>query len=271
MKSLLFGFALLATGFVDRAADRQALLAADRALALDGAAFTDSAAYLHPGSPLVRGAGHITTFLANAAVARNLRREPVFADVSVDGSLGYTWGWTRSEGTRGKYLACWRKEANAWRLAAFAGTIPVADSTPARVTGKRDAAKPVRGLANARELFVADSAFAALSVAGGAKQAFLTYAAEQAISFGSGPQMTEGRQAIGAAFDGFPAGAVLEWWPIAAEIASSGDLGCTVGEAKINSLHHYSKYLTIWKRQADKQWKFVADGGNQRPSPALEH
>jgi hypothetical protein len=83
--------------------------------------------------------------------------------------------------------------------------------------------------------------------------------------------MTEGRQAIGATFDAFPTGAVLEWWPIAAEIASSGDLGCTVGEAKINSLHHYSKYLTIWKRQPDKTWKFVADGGNQRPSPALEH
>jgi ketosteroid isomerase-like protein len=271
MKSLLFGLALLATSFVDRAADRQALLAADSALALDGAAFTDSALYLHPGSPLVRGASHITTFLADARVARSLRREPVFADVSVDGSLGYTWGWTRSEGTRGKYLACWRKDANRWRLAAFVGTIPVTDSTFARVTGKRDTSTPVRGRASGRELFMADSAFAAMSVARGAKQAFLTFAAEYAMSFGSGPQMTEGRQAIGATFDAFPTGAVLEWWPIAAEIASSGDLGCTVGEAKINSLHHYSKYLTIWKRQPDKTWKFVADGGNQRPSPALEH
>ena len=101
----------------------------------------------------------------------------------------------------------------------------------------------------------------------GAKNAFLAFAAEEAMSFGGGTQMTQGRQAIGAGFDGFPAGAVLEWWPVAAEIAPSGDLGCTVGEAKITSLNHYSKYLTIWRRQPDGTWKFVADGGNVRPAP----
>ena len=104
-------------------------------------------------------------------------------------------------------------------------------------------------------------------VTSGAKLAFLTYAADNAISFGGGVQMTEGREAIGAAFDGFPAGAVLEWRPVAAHIAPSGDLGCTVGEARIASLNHYSKYLTIWRRQPDRTWKFVADGGNARPAP----
>src|SRR5438093_831733 len=113
----------------------------------------------------------------------------------------------------------------------------------------------------------AASAFAALSVTSGAKNAFLAFATEEAMSFGGGTQMTQGRQAIGAGFDGFPAGAVLEWWPVAAEIAPSGDLGCTVGEATIASLNHYSKYLTIWRRQPDGTWKFVADGGNLRPAP----
>ena len=273
MRMMLIGFTLLTAAASDRATDRKALLAADSATALDGSAFTDSATYLHPGAPLVRGASHITAFLANATVARNLRREPVFADVSLDGSLGYTWGWTRSEGagTRGKYLACWRKAAGAWRLAAFAGTMPVADSAPARLTGKRDAAAPVRGRADPRELLRADSAFAALAVARSEQEAFHSYAALHAVSFGSGAQFNEGRQAIGAAFNDFPADAVLEWWPVTAEVAGSGDLGCTVGEAKINSLHHYSKYLTIWKRQANGKWQFVADGGNERPAPALEH
>jgi ketosteroid isomerase-like protein len=64
---------------------------------------------------------------------------------------------------------------------------------------------------------------------------------------------------------------VLELRPVAAEIAKSGDLGCTVGEATIRSLNQYSKYLTIWKRQSSGGWKFVADGGNLRPAPALEH
>ena len=122
-------------------------------------------------------------------------------------------------------------------------------------------------LFRSHQLLQADSAFAALSVTSGAKTAFLAFATEDAISFGGGAQMTQGRQAIGAGFDGFPAGAVLEWWPVAAEIAASGDLGCTVGEAKITSLNHYSKYLTIWRRQQGGSWKFVADGGNLRPAP----
>ena len=79
--------------------------------------------------------------------------------------------------------------------------------------------------------------------------------------------MHHGRDAIAGAFAGFPADAVLEWAPVAAEIAASGDLGCTVGRASVTALHSYSKYLTIWKRQADGSWKFVADGGNARPGP----
>ena len=95
----------------------------------------------------------------------------------------------------------------------------------------------------------------------------VVFSAPPGTTFGGGAQMTQGRQAIGAGFDGFPEGAVLEWWPVAAEIAASGDLGCTVGEARIATLNYYSKYLTIWRRQPDRTWKFVADGGNVRPAP----
>ena len=30
----------------------------------------------------------------------------------------------------------------------------------------------------------------------------------------------------------------------------------------------YTKYLTIWRRMSDGQWRFVADLGNSRPAPA---
>lgn len=79
--------------------------------------------------------------------------------------------------------------------------------------------------------------------------------------------MTHGRDAIGGVFAAFPADAVLEWTPVATYIADSGDLGCTVGEASVRGRGSYSKYLTIWKRQPDGRWKFVADGGNARPAP----
>ena len=79
--------------------------------------------------------------------------------------------------------------------------------------------------------------------------------------------MNHGRDAIGATFADFPADAVLEWTPVAAGMAGSGDLGCTVGQAAVTARHWYSKYLTVWRRQRGGAWKFVADGGNSRPAP----
>lgn len=273
MRYLLLGLTLI---LADRAADRDALLAADRALSDKTAslgivpgfvpAFTDDAAFLYPGAPLLLGLDRIRAFVGAGDSIQKQTWSPVFADVSADGQLGYSYGWTRSPGSRGKYLACWQKTGNDWRLVAYASTRPMADSV-APATLKGTAGAQVRGGANSHELIAADSTFAAMSVTSGAKTAFLAYAAENAISFGGGPQITEGRAAIGAAFDGFPAGAVLEWSPVAAKIAPSGDLGCTVGQATISSLHHYSKYLTIWRRQSDGSWRFVADGGNTRPAP----
>jgi len=277
MRYLLLALPLVVFS-TDRTSDRDALLAADRTLAqrtsslgLVGGflpALTSGAAYLHPGAPLLRGSERIRAFLASDTLEK-VTWSPVFADVSADGRLGYSYGFVHADGKRGKYLACWQKDTDrgAWHVVAYARsrTVPVTDSVTA-VDATPPA--PVRGRANAAELMTADSAFAAMSVAQGAKAAFVAFAAEDAISFGGGPQMNRGRTEIGAAFDGFPSGAVLAWWPVGAAIAESGDLGCTIGEAAIESLHQYSKYLTIWKRQRDGSWKFVADGGNARPAPA---
>jgi ketosteroid isomerase-like protein len=199
-----------------------------------------------------------------------VRWTPEYADVSDDGTLGYTYGWTHLADQQGKYLACWRKRADgAWRIIAYARTSLAAGATTPRVAREPVPAPAVRGRADSHELLSADSAFAAMSVARGAKEAFLAFAADDAITLGGGgaAPMNHGRAAIGAAFADFPADAVLEWAPVAADVAESGDLGCTVGEASIRTRHYYSKYLTVWKRQPDGAWKFVADGGNERPGP----
>jgi ketosteroid isomerase-like protein len=275
MRHLLVGLTLL-IAIADRTSDRDALLVADRALSdKTGAAggmqgfvpvLTDDAVYLYPGAPLLRGIDRIRSYVASNDSIIWPTWSPAFADVSADGRFGYSYGWTRFGAARGKYLACWKKVDGGWRLAAYAMTRPVPDTTTPRAP-RGELGAQISGRADPVEVSRADSTFAALSVRSGAKAAFLAYAAENAISFGGGVQFTDGRAAIGAAFDNFPAGAVLEWQPLAAEIAPSGDLGCTVGEARISSFKHYSKYLTIWRRQADGGWKFVADGGNTRPAP----
>jgi len=279
MRRLLVVLTLVAAGPY-HAADRDELLEADRALAravelvgiMDAflPALTENAAYLHPGAPLLRGRGKIQEFLQTAAPLEGFTWAPAYADVSEDGELGYTYGWTRFGDNQGKYLACWRKSRDGdWRITAYVRTTPVPLANPGPLPDPLDLrpSAHVRGKSDSHELMRADAAFAALSVDSGAKAAFLAFAAPDAMGFGNGTQFNEGREAIGASFNAFPAGAVLEWKPVAAEIAHAGDLGCTVGEATVAARHFFSKYLTVWKRQADGSWKFVADGGNVRPAP----
>jgi ketosteroid isomerase-like protein len=277
MRRWLLGLTLFATSAYTTS-DRDELLAADRRLARATAiagvidafvpALTDDAAYLHPGAPLLRGRRAIRAFLGTAAPLAGLTWTPAFADISARGTLGYTYGWTQWGTQQGKYLACWRKQPDgAWLVSAYVRTVPVPPSAAPPRHRPVEPAAPVGGPADPAELMRADSAFARTSVTRGAKAAFLAFAADEAIVFGGGAQINQGREAIGTGFDDFPADAVLEWTPIAADIATSGDLGCTVGEATITARHYFSKYLTVWKRQPDGTWKFVADGGNVRPVP----
>ena len=274
MRLIWLAVLVAVVGLPDRERDRAALLAADRAHARATdflSAFADDATYLHPGAPLVHGKDAIRAVLAAAPEAGPVTWTPAFADVSDDGTLGYTYGWTQVAEQRGKYLACWRRRADGpWRVSAYARTTlgPMAAGSAATSAPASGPRPPIRGHADSHELLAADSAFAAMSVAQGARAAFLSFAADDAVllSPGAAP-MKHGREAIGAAFAEFPADAVLEWAPVAADIAASGDLGCTVGEALVRARGSYSKYLTIWKRQPDGAWKFVADGGNARPAP----
>jgi len=263
--------ALLVTAALpDRERDRAALLAADRELARSTTllnAFAEDAAYLYPGARLVRGKSAIRALLDSVG-GGDLTWTPEYVDVSDDGTVGYTYGWTRAADQQGKYMACWRRrDGGSWMVTAYTRTKLVPGTAPAPAA-LGVAAAPVRGPADSRQLKSADSAFAALSVARGAQAAFVAFAASEAILLGPpGAPITRGREAIGAAFAEFPKDAVLDWGPVTADIAGSGDLGCTVGEASISARNSYSKYLTVWKRQADGTWKFVADGGNARPAP----
>src|SRR5260221_2377578 len=261
MRHLLLGLTLLMTAG-DRTANRDALLAADRALSDKTASLgmvqgfvpvlDHGAAYLYPGAPLLRGSDHIRSFLESTDSIVQQTWAPVFADVSADGRLGYSYGWTRSSGARGKYLACWQKTHEACRLADFASSrsVPVPDSValPPPQPGNGTLSAQVRGRADSRELMQTDSSFAALSAASGAKTAFLAFAAEDAISFGGGAQLTAGRKAIAAGFGGFPAGGRGAGGAVAARILPSGGLVVPAGGGRVFPLHHSREESTRWPR-----------------------
>jgi len=277
MRRLLLTLTLFTAG-AGRVSDREELLDADRDLAratqiagvMDAfvPALADNAAYLHPGAPLLRGRAAVRAFLSTAAPLVGLTWTPVYADISSSGKLGYTYGWTRYGTQLGKYLACWRKQSDGeWLVSAYVRTVPAPRAAPPPQLSEGEPSASIAGPADPAELLRADSAFAQTSVTRGVKAAFIAFAADDAMAFGGGIQINQGPEAIGASFDNFPADAVLEWSPVAADIAESGDLGCTVGEASITARHYFSKYLTVWKRQPGGGWKFVADGGNVRPVP----
>ena len=57
---------------------------------------------------------------------------------------------------------------------------------------------------------------------------------------------------------------VIHWKPLRADVADSGELGYTWGVAesgptKDGPFKPYGIYVTIWKRGADRKWKFVYD------------
>lgn len=92
------------------------------------------------------------------------------------------------------------------------------------------------------------------------------------LSDGENP--TTGRETI---FEGMSKGNpdnVLIWEPQKAQVAKSGDLGWTWGTYEypvmeadtVKSVSH-GKYLNIWEKDADGNWKVAVDMGNSSPAP----
>jgi ketosteroid isomerase-like protein len=218
----------------------------------------------------------------NAKIVRTLSWHPIRAELSADNSRGYTYGYGRRVAHSDtltsvvpiQYLSFWRKEASAWKLVAWlisAGgadapaTAPPACAHPGAPT--YTASHDSTAIATVR---AADLDFSARSVKSGAGPAFGEFVALDGASIGTGAtEITCGRDAVAKSLAPLGPGA-LTWAPRVADAAPSGDLAYTSGDAIIKDSGEtsYSNYLTVWKRQADGQWRVVADGGNSAPAPA---
>jgi ketosteroid isomerase-like protein len=127
----------------DLAREREALLVADRTfdstVAVGGleawvAAFSDSGRQVDRYGDFVVGPAAIRDHMRGLLTdtTRALRWSPDHAEVSADGTLGYTWGrWTMTvrntlgsrQVSQGRYLTAWRKQANGqWKAEADVGT-----------------------------------------------------------------------------------------------------------------------------------------------------
>jgi len=127
-----------------------------------------------------------------------------------------------------------------------------------------------------KEMIAADKAFSRLSIEKGTYKAFNAYIAENAAMLRPDAHPTFGKENNMKLFDK-NSKTKLEWEPIKAEIAASGDLGFTIGKWVTTGMDKsgkeekgYGYYVSIWKRQQDGSWKFVLDTGQNSPPHDVE-
>lgn len=274
-----------ARGFLAAQRPADSLLAADRAVseasgragltaALTGGLASDGAV-LWPAAPVIHGLEPVRRLLAAQRLLDTLRItwQPLHAEVSADASLGVTWGVAAAArdgapARLGRYIAAWRREGGAWKLAAFVG-LGIYPAAASKVTADMGPATlaPLPASGPAAGFIAADLAFARLAGDSTAALAFERYAAPDAVTFGGGILNT-GPAAIRRTLEGGPPSS-WSWHPVLAGAAGTGDLGYTVGESVIReegSPASYGKYLTIWRRLPDGRIRYLTDGGTPRPA-----
>lgn len=122
-----------------------------------------------------------------------------------------------------------------------------------------------------QKMIQTDKEFSKMSEEVGFPAAFIHYADENVIKMNQGSEPYYGKEELTKAYsEPLPNNKIkLVWEPVKAEISSSGDLGYTFGNWVMNTLTKDGKdtvvngvYVSIWKKQADGNWKYVLDGGN---------
>ena len=206
-----------------------------------------------------------------------LEWSPIHGGISGDGKHGFTYGFmtlVRTDSTRMplKYLAYWVRTPAGWKVAVYRrvpraeGPVPTVMREPSipdrAVAVTRDAALVAR---HAKALGDAERDFSALAGKIGLGPAFTQTAAPDAMNMG-GPQAADfvhGPEAIGAVVGGGETGpSKLTWGPDTVLVASSGDLGVTIGHinapANGNQPARRIPFFTVWKKVGGV-WKFVAE------------
>jgi ketosteroid isomerase-like protein len=273
-------------------AARHSLLAADSSLSLiasrslhDAVASgaSDDVVMLMPSLPRIVTRDSVLAAVdsLNAVTNRTLSWRPIRVETSADGTRGYTYGYGRRVARTDtltsvvpiQYLSFWRREADQWKLVAWLISAGGADAPPGAPEACAHPGPPEYVATNDSTAIATvratDLDFAARSQKSGAGEAFRQFVAPDGAQVGTArSQITCGREAVAEGLAPLGPGALI-WAPRVADAAPSGDLAFTSGDAIIHLGKDisYSNYLTVWKRQADGTWRFVADGGNSAPAP----
>ena len=211
--------------------------------------------------------------------------QPVFADVSVAGDLGYTTGpWEYKADIKdekpvgyGNFVTLWKKQVDgSWKFAVDLGITNPQPPNPVSAWqfpvsyGKKSGKHPARvDVESARaDLINRDRAFSQASATQGTLKAFLSYSANEVWLFRNDSFPFVGKEAAAQALSKNKN--PQAWQPASGAVSSSGDLGYTYGTYELRSndaakaLVEKGNYLRIWKKH-DGAWELVVDVANPFP------
>ena len=91
--------------------------------------------------------------------------------------------------------------------------------------------------------------------------AFVSFLADETVFFGKGP--LRGKKAVAEAWKGFYEGpkAPFSWEPDAVEVLDSGQLALSSGPVHDPEGKRVGTFNSVWRREADGQWRIVFDKG----------
>lgn len=120
-------------------------------------------------------------------------------------------------------------------------------------------------------LYSLEAKFAADVATGGGK-AFATWFAEDGIVLSNGKAPVVGQKAIAATAVWDAKVYQLTWTPQGGRLSEQGDMGFTFGhyegrsrDAQGNAVVIQGRYLTVWKKQANGEWKVELDASQDEP------
>jgi len=209
-------------------------------------------------------------------LARTLYWEPILADVSSSGDLGYTMGPASMKDSAnqdsalwyGFYFSVWKMQDDGnWKVSVDVGTgstnivekyfgretVAAAHATfKTRVAG-------AGGKAASGELLALDRTFSEGVTKGGVRGAYQKLLDAHACAMREGREPITGKDAILAYLVKGTALRSLE--PMRAEVSQAGDMGYTYGAYRTdrNANDPSGYYVRLWRKDAKRKWVIVVE------------
>lgn len=217
----------------------------------------------------------LQVYLNTRSDAGLLTWQPEFADVSADGSMGFTTGpWQLQVGNVkdigplvGHYLSIWQRQADrSWKVALDLGITvnqlgPLSDNVISPVYRRNEPATEQEQTLQAKQLINADRRFGTLSDSLHVSTAYDRMGTKDMRLYRNQTAPLLSREAVVESMRGLSG--KFEWSSDTAIVARSGDMGYTYGRMRVigrmQRVPSEYGYVRIWRKAAEESWKLALD------------